>query len=190
MELGYLKQFTIHGMAMNNVPYCMMAVKNSTDAICVGAVKQKRLNDTSHDFQCSCKPACSYEYTAAKFSVHEIIIGQNWETVRRTYLKLNIYFAAFDSVMAREEAQYSVFSLAGNFGGAASLMLGLSGVTILEVFTLLWDIGFHMVTNRGNKSNTSTTSFDYNTRMPAGAGHAWGGPQMVHPALKQPAMAT
>jgi hypothetical protein len=81
-----------------------------------------------------------------------------------------------------------VFSLAGNVGGAASLMLGFCGVTFLEILFMIWDLSKYYVSERNRNGQSAGASSavedlraDKSAALAQKNGMAWGNPLVGGP---------
>ena len=62
------------------------------------------------------------------------------EEIRENFLKVTIYFDDFATLIREEKEMYGGISLMSDIGGLMGLSLGMSLISLVEMFFLLWEI--------------------------------------------------
>ncbi len=67
----------------------------------------------------------------------------NAETVRKSFVRINVFYESLSYSMTEETPQWDIFSLVANIGGNLGLFLGVSFFSICEIITTLFELYFY-----------------------------------------------
>jgi hypothetical protein len=117
--------------------------------------------------QSVCMPQCPLEcysnkfsYTTSSYDVHgDLYVNTiknnpnlasdfltekiNAETVRKSFVRINVFYQSLSYTMSEEAPQWDGFSLIANIGGNLGLFISVSFFSICEIITTLIELYFH-----------------------------------------------
>jgi hypothetical protein len=67
----------------------------------------------------------------------------NAETVRTSFVRINVFYETLSYTMTEETPQWDIFSLVANMGGNLGLFLGVSFFSTCEIITTLFELYFY-----------------------------------------------